>query len=139
MIRLALREASAADGVPSIARRRFGLDAPLPADARVVERAILRHLAEACPAIVPLLLKKPSEDSEAGPRGAPRVSLVSGIPELLFLLPGGRIAFCKVKTQAARLSRAHHAFADLCRERGIPLLVVRSLPEARAAIALLLA
>ena len=54
-------------------------------------------------------------------------------PDLLLLAPGGRSLFLKVKPQAEDLSRAHRAFADLCRGCAVPLLVVRSLAEARQA------
>jgi hypothetical protein len=99
-------------------RRRFGLDAPLPADRTVIARAVLRHLAEARPAVVVVPI---------GPDPG------AGAPDLLLLAPGRKIAFVRFKTQAETLPRAHRAFADLCRGCGVPLVVVRSLAEARAA------
>lgn len=71
---------------------------------------------------------------EADESSHPRVSLAAGVPDLLLLASGGRVVFVKIKTQAEDLSRAHRAFADLCRQRTIPLLVVRSLPEAKKAL-----
>lgn len=109
-------------------RRRFGLDTPLPADRRVVRRAILRHLAESRAAVVPLSLAGPTPDGPAA-----RAPIEAGLPDLLLLAPGGRLVFLKIKTQAEELSRAHRAFADLCRERAVPFVVVRSLPEAKRA------
>lgn len=129
MIRVVADPDGQSDRPKSVARRRFGLDAPLPADRRIVARALLRHLAEDRPMIVVLALK-----GEADEPSGPRLSLAAGVPDLLLLASGGRVVFVKIKTQAENLSRAHRAFADLCRQRTIPLIVVRSLPEAKKAL-----
>jgi hypothetical protein len=122
-----ISKASGKDASPP-ARRRFGLDTPLPADRRTVERAVLRHLAECRPDVVPLSL---NGGVPAGPAGQLlRAPVEAGLPDLLLLAPKGRVAFVKIKTQAEELSRANRAFDDLCRERAIPFVVVRSLPEA---------
>lgn len=113
-------------------RRRFGLDAPLPADPHIVLRAVLRHIATERPDAVPLGLSRAPAGRESDDLG--RVNLAQGVPDLLLLLPGGRLAFLLIKTQARVLSRAERAFADLCRARAIPVHVVRSLPEARQAL-----
>ena len=113
--------------------RRFGLDAPLPADRQVIERAILRHIREYRRSVVVLGLGKqasPQRDRTA----YDAVQLAAGAPDLLLLMPGGRVAFLTIKTQAQDLSRAQRAFGDVCRERAIPLHVVRSLAEARRAL-----
>jgi hypothetical protein len=100
----------------------------LPADRSIVARAVLRHLAEARPAVVVLPLAATGET-----KAAPATHPAAGMPDLLLLAPGGRAVFVRVKTQAETLPRAHRAFADLCRACGVPLVVVRSLPEARDA------
>lgn len=102
---------------PPPRRRGFGLDTPLPADRRVILRAIRRHLTEARPAVVVFA-----------------ISGDEGTPDLLLLAPQGRSLFVTIKPQAEDLTRAHHAFADLCRGAAVPLVVVRSLPEARQAL-----
>lgn len=118
MIPLSLRLADleATEARPFRRRRGFGLDSPLPADRRVILRAILRHLAEARSAVTAFAL--------AGP---------DGTPDLLLLAPKGRSLFVTIKPQAEDLTREHRAFADLCRAAAAPLVVVRSLPEARQA------
>ena len=127
MIRIALR--SPLEEPPANRRRRrFGLDAPLPADPRIVERAVLRHLAERCPAVLVLAVTPVAKEPDE-PRSG--IDLATGLPDLLLLLPAGRLACLKIKTQAQTLTRAQRAFADLCRERAIPFHIVRSLPEAR--------
>ena len=111
--------------VPVTRRRRaFGLDSPLPADRHVILRAVLRHLSEQRPEVVAFRLgERQATPDDGGVEG----------PDLLLLAPGGRSAFVTIKPQAAKLARAHRAFADLCRSCSIPLLVVRSLPEAKRA------
>lgn len=111
--------------LPAARRRRaFGLDSPLPADRHAILRAVLRHLAEQRPSVVAFWLgESPSAPDHDGVEG----------PDLLLLAPGGRSAFVTIKPQAAKLTRAHRSFADLCRSCAMPLLVVRSLPEAKRA------
>ena len=111
-------------------RRRFGLDSPLPADPRIVERAVLRHIATCRPTLVVLTLARVSEAGTS----RPGLHLGAGVPDLMLLIPGGRVAFLTIKTQARDLTRAERAFADLCRACAIPVHVVRSLAEARAAL-----
>jgi hypothetical protein len=113
---LALHLTEAGAPQPAKRRRGFGLDSPLPADRRVILRAVLRHLAEERPAVIALTLSG---------RG--------GTPDLMLLAPKGRSLFVTIKPQAEDLTRAHRAFADLCRAAAVPLVVVRSLPEARQA------
>lgn len=114
-------------------RRRFGLDTVLPADARVVEAQVLRLLAAADAEVI---VVRPSETPDRAPPHGHRAvpSLPPGAPDLLLLGPEGRAACLKIKTQAERLSRDQAAFAALCRRRGVPFAVVRSLAEARAAL-----
>lgn len=126
MIPLEIRDGEAARPRLAPRRRRFGLDAPLPADRAIVERSILRHLTEQRPAVVVFSLR-------TDPRAADARSIGAGTPDLLLLAPGGRAIFVRIKLQAETLTRPQHAFADVCRGCGVPLLVVRSLAEARAA------
>ena len=112
-------------------RRRFGLDTALPADPLIVARAVRRHLATCRPDALVLDLSR-AASADADP--AKRVNVAAGVPDMLLLLPEGRAAFLIIKTQAQTLSRAERAFADLCRDRAIPVEVVRSLPEARQAL-----
>lgn len=112
-------------------RRRFGLDAPLPSDPRVVERAVLRHLSERRPDVVVLRMVRSPELPLPTSRG---VSVAAGVAELLLLWPEGRSAFLAIRTQAQMPTSAERAFAELCRASAVPLRVVRSLPEARQAL-----
>ncbi|MCW6507727.1 VRR-NUC domain-containing protein [Lichenifustis flavocetrariae] len=135
MISVILRVPGAADPPAGRSRRKFGLDAPLPADRRIIERALLRHLAECRPEVVVLALRQDTSRPDTAANAPIPVS--AGVPDLLLLAPKGRSLFVKIKTQAEDLSRADRAFADLCQQRGIPLVVVRCLPEARRAFDLL--
>ena len=114
-------------------RRAFSLDTALPADPAVLEAQILRLLSEAAPAIIAI---RPSNSPERAPRDGHRTPppFVKGVPDLILLLPRGRTACLRIKTQADRLSREQVMFGDLCRQRGIPFAVVRSAPEARDAL-----
>ncbi len=114
--------------------RGFGLDSPLPADPAIVEAQILRLLSTAEP---DLIVVRPARDPEhARPPGHRAVpAFVAGVPDLLLLGRSGKVACLKIKTQAARLSPDQAAFGDLCRQLGIPFAVVRSLNEARSALA----
>ena len=137
MIRLAVIDPGRSN-TPKPSRRRFGLDTPLPTDAQVIERAILRHLATCHPDALVLALAPADDNGRKTPAGktpAGRINLPSGVPKLLLLLPGGRAGFLVVKTQARALSPSERAFADLCRLLAVPVHVVRSLPEARRAFA----
>lgn len=130
MIRAAVRDPHTPEGKARERRRRFGLDAPLPADGTIVARAILRHLESCRPDTMVLALSRPPDPpDQEGPRA--RVNLAAGVPDLMLVLPSGRLAFLVIKTQAQTLSRAERAFADLCRARSVPIDVVRSLTEAR--------
>lgn len=115
-------------------RRGFGLDTPLPADPAIIEAQVLRLLAGTRPEILAIRPSTtPDRQRPPGHRTAP--AFVAGVPDLLLLLPGGKTACLKIRTQAERLSRDEVAFGDLCRQRAIPFAVVRSLAEARAALA----
>lgn len=127
MIRIALRNPDDSSNLVA-RRRRFGLEAPLPADPHVIERAVLRHLAEHHPAVLALAVTRAATPE----KGGPHVDVAAGVPDLLLLYPGGRLACLKIKTQAQTLSTAQKAFADLCRGQGIPFHIVRSLSEGRA-------
>ena len=126
----------AAVAVPRLAvraRRRFGLDTLLPADPAVIEAGVLRLLASCAPHVLVVRPSAhPDRPSPAGHRPVP--TFVSGAPDLLLLLPGGRSACLKIRTQAMRLTRDQAGFASLCQERGIPFAVVRSVAEARDAL-----
>jgi hypothetical protein len=114
-------------------RRGFGLDTSLPADPALIEAEVLRLLAARAPdALVLRPSERPDRPVPSGHRAVP--AFVGGAPDLLLLLPGGKSFCLKIRTQAERLSREQAAFGDLCRQRGIPYAVVRSLAEARAAL-----
>lgn len=118
---------------PAPRRRRFGLDTLLPADPAVIEADILRLLARIEPDVI-TVRPSPSPD-RARPAGhRPVPSFLPGQPDLLLLMPGGRTACLKIRTQAMRLSREQASFGDLCAQRGIPFVVVRSVAEARDAL-----
>ena len=131
MIPVSLRIPGAADPKVARSRRKFGLDAPLPADRRIIERALLRHLAECRPAVVVLAFGQDANRPDTAAKTP--IPVTAGVPDLLLLAPNGRLVFVRIKTQAEHLSRADRAFADLCQQRDIPLVVVRSLPEAQCA------
>jgi hypothetical protein len=114
-------------------RRGFGLETPLPADPALIEAEVLRLLSTRAPEVLAIRPSaKPDRAIPPGHRAVP--AFVSGTPDLLLLLPGGKSFCLKIRAQAERLSRDQAAFGDLCRERGIPYVVVRSLAEARAAL-----
>lgn len=127
MIRVTVRDPNTPAARARERRRRFGLDAPLPADEAIVERAILRHMVTCRPGTLMLVLDRSPEPASVSTAG---VNLAHGTPDLLLVLPDGRLAFLVIKTQARSLSRAERAFADLCRAQAVPIHVVRSLPEA---------
>ena len=113
-------------------RRGFGLDTLLPADPAVIEAQVLRLLAGTPDVLAVRPAASPDRARPPGHRPAP--AYPKGAPDLLLLLPGGRSACLKIRTQAERASRDEAAFADLCRQRRIPYAVVRSAAEARAAL-----
>ena len=115
MTPLRLRDLAAEPEPQSHRRRGFGLDSPLPADRRIILRAVLRHLAEERPTVVVFGLAGAKLKPDAG---ATRDAV--GGPDLLLLAPGGRSVFVTVKPQAIDLTRAHRAFADLCRSCAVP-------------------
>jgi hypothetical protein len=114
-------------------RRRFGLETLLPTDPAIIEAQVLRLLARHPEVLAVRPSASPDRPVRAGHRPGP--AFVPGAPDLLLLLPGGRTICLKIRTQAERLSRQEAVFGDLCRERGIPFAVVRSVAEARAALA----
>jgi hypothetical protein len=118
---------------PTPRRRRFGLDTLLPADPAVIEADILRLLARLEPDVI-TVRPSPSPDRPRPAGHRPVPSFLPGQPDLLLLLPGGRSACLKIRTQAMRLSRDQASFGDLCAQRGIPFAVVRSAAEARDAL-----
>ena len=120
---------------PSVGRnrRRFGLDTLLPADPAVIEAGVLRLIGDIAPDAIPVRpASQPDRASPVGHRPVP--AFVAGAPDLLLLLPGGRSACLKIRTQAMRLTADQASFGALCEERGIPFAVVRSVEEARAAL-----
>ncbi len=126
---------SASGGATPIQRRRrFGLDTLLPADPAVIEAEILRFLARLDPAVI-IVRPSPAPDRPPPAGHRPVPAFVPGPPDLLLLLPGGRTACLKIRTQAMRLTRDQASFGELCTQRGIPFAVVRSVAEARHALA----
>ncbi len=117
----------------AIRRRGFGLDTLLPADPTLVEAGVLRLLSSDAPEVIAIRpANQPDRPPSPGHRAVP--SFVAGAPDLLLLLPGGKSACLRIRSQAERLSRDQVAFRDLCGQRGIPYAVVRSLAEARSAL-----
>lgn len=114
-------------------RTRFALETVLPSDRAVIEADVLRFLHERAPAV---LAVRPSSAPDRPPLPGHRAvpALPRGAPDLVLLAPGGRTACLKIRTQAEGLTRDEAAFADLCRQQGIPFAAVRSVAEAATAL-----
>lgn len=57
-----------------------------------------------------------------------------GVPDLVFVLPTGKVAFIELKAPKGRLTPHQIAFASDCDELGVPYLVCRSLAEVQGAL-----
>lgn len=55
---------------------------------------------------------------------------IPGIPDLMWLLPHGRIVFCEVKTETGRLRPDQKKFIQALHDLGYEAYVVRSKEEA---------
>ena len=53
----------------------------------------------------------------------------AGVPDLVLLLPGGKIAFIEIKAPGGRLSAAQKAFKNTAEYFGCPFLEARSVDE----------
>ena len=116
------------------ARLRFGLDTVLPSDPATVEADVLRVLECRRPDVLAVRpSRSPDRRLPPGHREVP--PLPRGVPDLVLLGPGGRTACLAFHAQADRPTREETAFADLCRQHGIPFAAVRSTAEARRALA----
>ncbi len=61
--------------------------------------------------------------------------VLAGVPDLTLVLPGGYTAFWEVKTANGRLSPAQHAMFERLAELGHPCRLIRSIDDARRALA----
>ena len=109
-------------------RRPFGLDAPRPPDVRRIERDILAWLAERMPAALALR----AQGIEG--RGAPAAPDADVSATLVLLLPCRQTAVLRIEARPDRPRRDTLAFAEGCVRRKVPLAVVTTLAEARAAL-----
>jgi VRR-NUC domain len=64
-----------------------------------------------------------------------RLGVVAGIPDLVLVGPGGRVAFLEVKTTDGRLSRPQARFHDHCHRFDVPWTIARSIDDARSFLA----
>lgn len=60
---------------------------------------------------------------------------VAGIPDITIIMPGGKVAFLEVKGPKGSLSLDQQAFRAHCERYEIPWKLVRSVDDARAALA----
>lgn len=60
--------------------------------------------------------------------------VLAGVPDLVFILSDGRIAFIELKARNGRLSPAQSAYMDWCVERKIPHAVCASIDDVDAAL-----
>ena len=61
--------------------------------------------------------------------GLARLGIGAGVPDLVFLLPGGRVACVVLRDGARQPSRAERAFAVRCRDLGVPYHSAQSVAE----------
>lgn len=106
-------------------RRSFGLDAPRPPNVGRVERDILAWLAEQIPDALPL---RAAEIEDTPAPGAEQSST------LVLLLPCRQSAVLRIEAWPDRPGRDSLLLAEGCVRRKVPLAVVTSLDEARAAL-----
>jgi hypothetical protein len=104
-----------------------------------VQRDIVRFLRAVLPAGA-IVHHSPNETGSGTRAGRQRQAILSGMGVCpgwsdLVVLAEGRVLFLEVKTPAGRLSPAQRAFRDVVREQGHGFAVVRSIDEARAALA----
>jgi hypothetical protein len=59
-----------------------------------------------------------------------RMGVLAGVPDLLFIMPGGRVAFIEVKTPEGTLSLAQKAFRDSAIASGCQYAVAISVTDA---------
>lgn len=64
-----------------------------------------------------------------------RKGVRAGVPDLSFILPGGRAAFIELKTAKGRQSDAQEDFEAHARSAGALYAVCRSLPEVQGVLA----
>lgn len=108
-------------------RRPFGLDTPRPPDVGRVEEAILAWLAERMPAA--FALRAASIPGTASPWRCGE-----GPATLVLLLPCRHTAVLRIEARPDRPGQASLAFAEECVRRNVPLAIVTTLAEARAAL-----
>jgi hypothetical protein len=79
----------------------------------------------------------PNEGRRAPRTGAflKRMGMVAGVPDLAFVLPGGRAAFLELKTPGGVVSPEQLAFRKRCADAGVPYAIARTPEEARAILA----
>ena len=65
-------------------------------------------------------------------QGVPIKIGIPGIPDLMWLLPNGRVVFCEVKTATGRLREDQRKFINALQELGYEAYVVRSKEEAES-------
>jgi hypothetical protein len=111
-------------------RRTFGLDAPRAQDPRRTERAVLAWLESAIPEIVPLRVACP----EAAAGGKPVLSPDREGLAMALLLPRGQVALLQIAGGADRPGPRTLALLRDCHARRVPVAVIRTLDEARAAL-----
>lgn len=103
-------------------RRAFGLDAPRPPNLARLEAATLDWLDTRMPRVAVLRVVKADSPEPAG------------ATTLALLLPGGRVAMLRIDIAPEQCRAKTLALAEQCRVRRIPLAVVASIDEVRAAL-----
>jgi hypothetical protein len=58
------------------------------------------------------------------------LGVLAGVPDLVFIIPGGKVAFMEVKAAKGAITDSQHAFAEAAVAAGAAWAVVRSIDEA---------
>lgn len=57
------------------------------------------------------------------------LGVLAGTPDLVIVMPGGRVGFMEVKAKAGRVEQSQRDFADKCNDLGAAWCVVRSIED----------
>lgn len=121
----------------AVERRRagMGLESPLIADEATLHKLVLDYLRRVLPEAIVMHVPNGGSRNEREAVKLKRLGVVAGWPDLTILLPGGRLALLEVKTQAGKLNPSQRDLHPRLAHLGHPVAVVRSIEEARRALA----
>ena len=98
-----------------------------------IQREIIQFVRAVAPHCLIVAVPNGSQRTASGRPANAVAGLTAGVPDLVVVIPGGRVLWVEVKSEKGRVSDAQLAFHLELQARGHDIAIVRSLDDVRNA------